>query len=176
MGNSLSQEDLEIRTNYLEIRTNYIDNIKNLKLPILNIGSRIGSTGYLDFIKPDELGQNLIMKGHDSISRPFIVFKAEFEFPNGLKKKTFTTLFQRHSDNKLSWHCCGHYGTNLMETSGGINNEQIKMLYELFSSGEYKINKDIIDELRLNFTTGNLNWDEMSDDDFPIFVRLADTI
>ena len=170
MGNSLSQEDTDIRNEYLQ-------KIRNIKVPNLDIGMKNGSTGYLDFIKPDELGANNIMKGIDSSSRSFFVFKAEFEYPNGLKKKTFTTFFQRYSDNYLLWHCCGHYGVNLMATDGGTNNEQIKMLYELFSSGEYKINKDLIDEQRLQFRINDdLSWDNITDDDYPIIIKLGDTI
>lgn len=171
MGNSLTQEEKDIRNDYL-------NKIKNLNLPNLDIGIKNGTTGYLDFINPNELGTNNIMKGWDSLARPFLVFKAEFEYPNGLKKKTFTTFFQRYSDNYLLWHCCGHYGVNLMFTEGGANTEQIKMLYELFSTGEYKINKDIIYDLRLNFRL-NENWsldDKLTDNDYPIIVRLANTI
>ena len=170
MGNSLSQEEIEIRKEYL-------DKMRNLKFPKLDIGIKNGSTGYLDFIKPEDIGTNNIMKGHDSSLRPFFVFKAEFEYPNGLKKSTFTTFFQRYSDNDLLWHCCGHYGINLMYTVGGTNTEQIKMLYELFSSGEYKINKDLIQEQKLNFMiNGDLVHDELTDDDYPICVRLGNTI
>ena len=170
MGNSLSQEEINIRNEYL-------NKIRNINVPILDIGNKNGSTGYLDFIKSDELGTNNIMKGLDCLSRPFIVFKAEFEYPNGLKKKTFTTFFQRYSDNHNLWHCCGHYGINLMDTQGGTSNEQIKMLYELFSSGEYKINREIINEQRLNFIiNGNLTDDNFTDDDYPIIIRLANTI
>lgn len=170
MGNSLTQEEIDIRNEYL-------DKIKNLNLPVLDIGLKNGSTGYLDFIKPDELGLNNIMKGKDCLSRPFIVFRAEYEYPDGLKKKTFTTFFQRYSDNKLLWHCCGHYGINLMYTEGGTNTEQIKMLYELFSSGEYKIDKDKIQEQRLNFKINDdLMYDDLTNDDFPIYIRLGNTI
>ncbi len=117
------------------------------------------------------------MKGCDTYSRSFIVFRAEFEYPNGLKKKTFTTFFQRYSDNYNLWHCCGHYGTNLIETQGGTSNEQIKMLYELFSSGEYKINKEIIDEQRLNFKINDDSlYNDLSDDDYPTIIRIANTI
>lgn len=170
MGNSISQEEINIRNEYLS-------KIIKLNLPILDIGTQNGSTEYLDFIKPDELGSNNIMKGFDCASRPFIVFRAEFEYSNGLKKKIFTTFFQRYSDNQLLWHCCGHYGVHIMDTTGGANTEQIKMLYELFSSGEYKINKDIIHEQQLNFRINDdLRYDDLTDNDFPLFVKLANTI
>lgn len=170
MGNSISEEEKEIRREYL-------NKIQNLNLPILDIGMKNGSTGYLDFIKPDDVKSNNIMKGRDASLRPFFVFKAEFEYPNGLKKKTFTTFFQRYSDNYLLWHCCGHYGINLMSTEGGTNNEQFKLLYELFLSGEYKINKDLVGVQKLNFKINDdLIYDDLTDDDYPIYIRLGNTI
>lgn len=170
MGNSLSQTDIETRQKY-------IDKITSLKVPVMDIGNKNGTTGYLDFIRPDELGSNNIMKGYDSVSRLFIVFKAEFEYPNGLKKKTFTTFFQRYSDNILSWQCCGHYGTILMYTEGGTNNEQYKLLCELFLSGIYKINKDTIYEQKLNFRFNDGDFtDELTDDDYPINIKLGHSV
>jgi hypothetical protein len=170
MGNSLSEEERVIRKEFL-------NKTKNLNLSKLDIGDRNGSTGYLDFIKPDELGTNNIMKGLDCDLRSFFVFKAEFEYPNGLKKKTFTTFFQRYSDNELLWHCCGHYGPNLMYTEGGANNEQIKLLYELFSSGEYKINKDQIDEQRLNYRLNESYLrNDLTDNDYPINIKLGHSV
>lgn len=170
MGNSLVEEIKEKRKKYL-------DKIQNLNLPILDIGQETGSTGYLDFIKPNDIGTNNIMKGKDHLSRSFFVFRAELEYPNGLKKKTFTTFFQRYPGDNSLWHCCGQYGIILMSTDGGANIEQIQLLYELFSSGEYKINKDLINEQRLNFKINNDSmYDDLTDDDYPIYIRLGNTI
>ena len=119
MGNSISEEEREIRREYL-------NKMQNINLPILDIGMKNGSTGYLDFIKPDDVGTNDIMKGWDSGSRPFFVFRAEYEYPNGLKKKTFTTFFQRYSNINSIWMGCGNYGKKFMETSGGMTEEQIE--------------------------------------------------
>jgi hypothetical protein len=161
-----------------DLQNKYLEKIVGIDVPILDIGLRNGITGYLDFINPDELGSNNIMKGIDSASRPFIVFKAEFEFSNGLKKKTFTTFFQRYSDDKFLWHCCGHYGKNLMDTSGGTNLEQVKLIYELVVSNKYKINKDLIQMQKLNFRDSvvSISWDNLTDDDFPIVINLGHSI
>ena len=161
-----------------DLQNKYLEKIVGIDVPILDIGLRNGITGYLDFINPDELGSNNIMKGIDNASRPFIVFKAEFEFSNGLKKKTFTTFFQRYSDDKFLWHCCGHYGKNLMDTSGGTNLEQVKLIYELVVSNKYKINKDLIQMQKLNFrdSIDSISWDNLIDDDFPIVIKLGHSI
>ena len=171
MGNSLSEEEISIRKDYLNkiIKLNFVN---------LDIKERFGSTDYLDFIKPEELGLNNIMSGYDHSSRPFVVFKAEIEFNNGKKLKTFSTFFQRYSNNNLTWHCCGHHGRIIIETLGGANNDQIKMLYELFESGTYKLNKDNIYNLNLNWTSQlSFNLDEISESEheseFPKEIRIG---
>ena len=169
MGNHLSDEQCDERTEYLK-------KIFNLKFPNLNLGNRYGLTGYIDFISPEELGNNNVMMGFDNSSRQFVVFKAELEYPNGLKKKTFTTFFKRHTHNELLYHTCGHYGILLFNTEGGSTNDQIKMLYELLESGEYKLDKDKIFELNINFNLSNKvffdeeNYDEIQ---YPTLMRIG---
>ena len=168
MGNTLSDEQVEERLKYL-------NKIFDLEFPNLDLGNRQGFTSYIDFIKPEELGTNNVMIGKDESLRPFVVFKAEFEYPNGFKKKTFTTFFKRYYDNDILYHCCGHYGTLLMDTQGGSSNEQIKMLYELLVSGEYKLDKNKINEFGLNYQMGYLNSfeDEIDENILPIGIKLG---
>ena len=167
MGNQLSEEQINERTEYLE-------KIFKLNFPKLNLGNRYGATGYIDFIALEELGNNNVMMGYDASFRPFIVFKAELEYPDGLKKKTFTTFFKRYNDNNLLYHTCGHYGKLLFDTEGGSDNKQIKMLYELLESGEYKLNPDKIHEMSINF---RLKYDFQenchNDKDYPTVVRIG---
>ena len=166
MGNLSSAEE---KNTLKEI----LDMIKNIPLQTLDIGTRNGRTGYLDFIKPEELGSNNIMKGMDLHSRPFFVFKATFEYPDGKTKNTFTTLFQRYNDDAFLWHCCGHYGQNLMITEGGVKIEQFKLLYKLFSSGEYKIDKNLIYGQKLNFKNNDVEFDDFTDNDYPLIIKLS---
>ena len=166
MGNVVSNEEVNTLRKMIDL-------IDDLPFEILNIGMRNGYTGYLDFISPNELGSNVIMKGKDLHSRPFFVFKAFFEYSNGEKKNTFTTFFQRYDDDKNLWHCCGHHGENLMITEGGTNLEQFELLYKLFSSGEYKIDRKLIEKQRLNFKLNkNIECDNLTNDDYPIIIKL----
>jgi hypothetical protein len=168
MGSTMSIEDRNTINKTL-------DGINRITMEELDIGLKCGSTGYLDFINPSELGSNNIMKGIDSVSRKFYVFKAILVYPNGKTKKTFTTFFQRFSDDELLWHCCGHFGENLMSTEGGANLEQIKMIYQLFSSGEYQIDRNLIDKQKLNFKINKtIEYDDLTNDDYPIIVKLSD--
>ncbi len=67
MKNNLLKDDRNTKEEYL-------DKIKKINLLKLDISNRNGLTGYLDFIKPNELGTNNIMKGFDYSLRPFFCF------------------------------------------------------------------------------------------------------
>lgn len=82
-------------------------NIDNL--PVLDIGDRIGLTGYIDFIRNDDM-QYPVMKGRDRFNRPFIAIKVAKRLkttPDELPTFSVGTFFQRYSDNKRDWA----YGT-----------------------------------------------------------------
>lgn len=142
MGNQYTSEEKSIIQDILE-------NIFNNNYSILDLKSRTGSTGYIDFIMPDELGELNIMKGKDILNRNFIVFKSELLIDNK-KIKMFTTFFQRYNDNSITYHTAGHYGNLLFNTEGGCSLTQIKYLYNLlqnntieldyFEAGDFRIN------------------------------------
>lgn len=67
------------------------------EIPSLNIGERMGSTGYLDFLNPTELS-GPIMKGVDRFNRPFISLKVRHRENGAL---SVITLFQRYTDRPL---------------------------------------------------------------------------
>ena len=56
-----------------------------------------------------------------------------------------------------------------MSTEGGVNLEQFKLLYELFSLGEYKIDRKLIEKQRLNFKLNK----NSEINDFPILIKLS---
>lgn len=147
MGNSLTPQQVQERTDI-------ISNINKLNFDILDIGDKNGSTGYLDFFRPSALKDGLsIMKGQDMSGRKFFVFKSIFEFEDGSVFENFTSFFQRYYDNKLLWHCCGHYGRYIMDTEGGTSNEQFKFIFDLLTNDCVQLDKEKCDELRLKFYT-----------------------
>jgi hypothetical protein len=146
-----------------------LQNIMDYNCKILDIRERFGNTGYIDFIKQSEVTEN-IMKGIDDNERPFIVFKAEFVYNTNntntntntnnkntkIIKKTFTTFFQRYTDNKLLWHTCGHDGELLFDSNGGANLVQLKMVEELLKNGYIDLTPDMdIYQLRLKINYTN---------------------
>jgi hypothetical protein len=166
MGNKLSNEEKEEREQI-------VNNICNLNYNTLDLENRTSFTNYIDFIKPNELGEQVdCAKGKDNSLRNFFVFKARFNFVNEKYFDTFTIFFQRYSDDKLVWHCCGHSGPYLMETTGGTNNHQFRLIYELLKDGNVKLNKEKCLDCRLNFTNDYSNFDKISDLEFPIEVKL----
>ena len=83
--------------------------------------------------------------------RKFFVFKSIFEFEDGCVFENFTSFFQIHDNNELLWHCCRHYWKYIMNTEGGTSNKQFKFIFDLFTNGCVQLNKEMCNELRLNF-------------------------
>lgn len=139
--------------NDFNLRINLIKSIMNTDCDTLDISHRYGDTSYIDFIKKEQLPKNInVMKGKDDFERPFIVFKAEFIYENSkYNKKTFTTFFQRYTDDSLLWHACGHDGPLLFDTVGGANISQLKLLDDLLKNGYVDLTPDMeYEKLRLS--------------------------
>ena len=97
------------------------------KLPKLNIGNRQGWTDYIDFIKWDEV-KYPAMAGIDVFYRKFIVVK--FLIDN---TKVMQTFFQRYTHGSMIMGC-GHATVNLIDTSGGMNDEQQKFILDIIKN------------------------------------------
>ena len=94
--------------------------------PILNLESRQGNTDYIDFLRWNEVSYP-VMVGLDKFKRKFMVIK--FWINN---KQIMQTFFQRYTDGNC-WMGCGHATTNLLETSGSMNDKQIELLKKLLN-------------------------------------------
>ena len=132
-------------------RISLIKSIMDTNCNILDISFRYGSTSYIDFIEKSELKENTMMKGRDDFERPFVVFKAEIIYENSkFNKKTFTTFFQRYTDDPLICHACGDNGPLLFDSCGGTNITQLTLLDELLKNGSVDLTPDTnYEELRL---------------------------
>ena len=142
MGNKLSELDKD------DLR-NTINELNKLEFNTLDIQDRKGITGYIDFINPEELNDNNVMTGIDYANRPFFVIKAEIVYSDKTKINTFTTFFQRYSDNTLLWHTAGHYGKLLFDTTGGASLSQFKLLFQLLLNEFYNLDKEEANNLRI---------------------------
>lgn len=165
MGNITSEEEI------INLE-NTINDLKKLQFNNLDIGLDTGSTGYIDFIKPEDLNNNNVMNGFDFIKRPFYVIKAEIEYSDKSISKTFTTLFQRYAMNKTLWHSAGHYGRLIFDTSGGASLSQIKMIYELLLTGIYYLDEEKNRELRIINMYKYTN-EEKKDSVYPTIIKLG---
>jgi hypothetical protein len=133
-----------------------ITSIRDTDCTKLDISNRYGSTSYIDFIEKSELQENVMMRGIDDFNRPFIVFKAQVIYNDSeFNKKiinTFTTFFQRYTDDSLLWHACGHDGPLLFDTAGGANITQLKLLDDLLKNGVVDLTPDMdYDKLKLYY-------------------------
>lgn len=116
------------------------NNIYNMCHSEFNIGDRVGSTGYIDFITPDEMNESY-NKGIDVYRRKFINILANIEYENGSVKKTLSTLFQRHSGDESLWMIAGE--NTLMETFGGVNIEQFNLIRRLLEEKSIEISEEV---------------------------------
>jgi hypothetical protein len=101
-------------------------------LPELDLGIEIGSTSYIDFIEWDQV-TSPVMWGLDVYRRAFIVIKMKIK--NRLIMQTF---FQRYIDGKL-WMGCGHATQHLISTDGGMDCDQIQLLYDIIDGKNPKL-------------------------------------
>jgi hypothetical protein len=114
------------------------DNISD----ILDISDRQGWTGYIDFIKADEMTAP-IMKGVDINGRNFLCLKVKGEVYYDTNTHTFEyfqTFFQRYSDDML-WMGCGNHGLNFIQTLGGMSAEQFEFINKLLKDREIIVDK-----------------------------------
>jgi hypothetical protein len=97
-------------------------------LPILDIFKRTGNTGYIDFIKTDDM-KFPIMKGVDVYNRPFIAMKVNvFNNKTGENSIIVGTFFQRYSDDLVSWAYGTCYSLNLLYDDSRIRLDEYKNL------------------------------------------------
>lgn len=71
---------------------------------VVDIGERMGTTGYIDFIREKDLSQTRRGFGVDMCRRPFVTVCGK----NGI-----VTLFQRYSDDRRKWTFGGRGDTIL---------------------------------------------------------------
>ncbi len=70
-------------------------------IPVLNICSTIGYTGYMDFLKSNQIIYPLL-KGIDVASRPFVVMRLVVQY-NEKIVYCAQTFFQRYTDKAYPW-------------------------------------------------------------------------
>lgn len=82
-----------------------ISQLHTTDIPILDIGQRVGWTGYIDFIQSADMTHPL-MRGVDHYMRPFLAIKVNCNYPSKdeekekkVRKCQFVyTIFQRYTD------------------------------------------------------------------------------
>ena len=133
-------------------RTLISDILATPDIPILDIQSREGATGYIDFIDINEVTSPL-MRGVDVYNRPFFTICADIIYEGDICIPTFTTIFKRYTDNSLLWHTAGHY-RKIACTDGGMNIPQFGLFRTLIQNGEIDFNdgkdNESIENMRLS--------------------------
>lgn len=114
----------------------------------LDLGDKIGFTGYIDFIsKKNFINDNYktnILFGYDNYNRFFIsilydVYSLDLE--NKIKENKIVTFFQRYSDNKYGYVSCQNtliYESYVQTHNFQYNNilgDQYEVLFDLLNNG-----------------------------------------
>ena len=112
---------------------------------VLDVGTKIGMTGYIDFININEITVSL-MKGTDTYGCPFFIVCAEILYADGMTVPTFTTFFRQYTkQNSKVWMACGMYNELIM-TCGGMNISQFLFLRDLLKNGIVRFDDGTDDE------------------------------
>ena len=109
-----------------------LSQIKNL-----DIGRKVGSTEYIDFIKWNEVTES-VMKGIDCYGRQFLVVK----FLINRCMPMMQTFFQRYSDYNSKWMGCGH-ATRLLFGVNRITEQQAEFIEKIINGETLKTTKNI---------------------------------
>lgn len=119
------------------------------KLPVLDIGERMGDTGYIDFINPGEM-KAPIMRGRDMNGREFFTLRVQQTLANGRVWEMCQTFFQRYT-HLANWSDGGTRFifpvSHIIDDSGKIsegNLEAYKQLEELIKTGTLTKNTYVI--------------------------------
>jgi hypothetical protein len=130
-----------------------------ISLPILDIKQREGNTGYIDFIKSDDM-KYPIMKGVDIFNRPFVAMKLNtFNIETSEKNCIVGTFFQRYSDDLVNWAYGTCYDLNLLYSDSRIRvceYENLENRLKLLLSGNTVFNLNSFSD-NYNPVVGNGN-------------------
>ena len=88
------------------------------QISILDIGKKDGYTGYIDFIKADDMSE-AIMVGVDKHKRQFLAIKVKAKYIGDkevkiTEKNIVGTIFQRYTDDTMSWAYGTCYDLNMI--------------------------------------------------------------
>ncbi len=134
--------------------------------PILDIGTKIGITGYLDFIKYTDVSAPVSI-GHDMYNRPFIVIRAKITMADRTTELTMETFFQRYTYNSSIWQGCGPGDIPyFMSTEGGMNEEQHLFIEKLLLNGKVELDDSVLLNIKFGY---NFSYKNLSK---PVFIEL----
>ena len=128
------------------------------KFNVLDLKEKMGPTDYLDFIEEDEVSDS-VMVGIDKYDREFIVIKFVVTKKDGTTIDCFQTFFRRYTDkNNHGWMGAGHYGLQLFDTSGFMNQYQIKVIDDLLKIGQFTVPSGVdIHEYKFEYLRANFS-------------------
>jgi len=125
------------------------------QLPTLDIGDKMGRTGYLDFIRPEDMSAP-IMKGVDSAGRPFVALRYSITEEVELSEKRYLHLLE-DSESKYAQY-------SRVEGLGSVQGTKDKVLVKLV--------EEKVEVIFRRYTTGS-TWTSGGASDF-VTSKLTD--
>ncbi len=109
-------------------------------VPILDLGDRRGATGYIDFLRAEEM-THPIMRGVDVYHRPFVAIKAQTKGECRFRE-VVGVFFQRYTNDSSEWAYGTCYPLNMIYHSSRVREEHMEglaiRLNTLFEGGEIR--------------------------------------
>ena len=115
-----------------------MDKVIDFKLyPTFDVKNRNGVTDYIDYLRWNEIDHS-VMVGVDKFRRKFMVVKMLVNDD----QKVMQTFFQRYTDGS-GWMGCGHAtSSNLIDTIGGMTNEQFVLIKNILTGSNISIKEE----------------------------------
>ena len=132
--------------------------LESLDIPLLNLKGKWSDSGFIDFIKTEEMS-NPIMKGEDIFGRPFVAVKVKTKNLKTLEEmEVVGTFFQRFDNDFHTWAYASFYDPTLIYFNQRVfsyHYDHLQQRFEALVQGRVLRSFDGHDKEIKDFVAGN---------------------
>ena len=108
--------------------------LRNLEIPVLDLGSRHSEDGFIDFITVEDMSSP-VMKGEDIYGRPFVAVKLQTKHTiSGETAEMVGTFFQRYDNDFHTWAYASCYNPSLLYYNSRVYSFHYDFLQKRFEA------------------------------------------
>ena len=108
--------------------------LRNLEIPVLDLGQRYSEDGFIDFITVEDMSSP-IMKGEDIYGRPFVAVKLQTKHTiSGETAEMVGTFFQRYDNDFHTWAYASCYNPSLLYYNSRVYSFHYDFLQKRFEA------------------------------------------